>query len=359
MCNYSEQLSDILNSNLSDAFYFSLGSTELLDAIYIFGISPLACVGFFFNFGSFLLLCFSKQLKNNLLYKYLIAYTFNNCGICLLLSLSVLSVSPRYYPWYLSVFSRIHKCILTKILYLTIYSVNRVLEILILLQRLANFNSFFQKFKTFNILVYSIILCTCAALNVPFLQMVKSDDQIRNDLEKFKHTFEFNVCANNQLHDTLFGIISRSISVVCQDLLSLCVEIGMTILLIVYFKRFLAIKRRLAPFVKNYVDTNALEHTISDISNHQVSFRKTTSIITHFSLSSLVLNVLNFVLMLIIIELNSHVKINLVGLCVVLTAISKPFLTIILLFKIDKKIRNSINKKLRRYGFLKLCCQRT
>ena len=354
MCNYSEQLSDVLNSNLSDAFYLSIGSNKLLDAIYIFGISPLACIGLIFNISCFILLCFSKQLKNNLLYQYLTVYTFNNIGLCFLLSLSVLSVSPRYYPWYLSVFSRIHKCILTRFLYLAIYFSNRILEILILVQRLANFNAVFSKFKSFNIIVYLFfIVCTCVAISLPFLQKVKSDEKICNDLEKFeqilqfKQTFEFNVCENYPFNDTLLGIIIKSIAVLCREFLTLCVEIVISILLIVYFRRFLANRQTIVPVTMN--DCAHFNGRISVARHHELSFRKTTFYITQFSISSLILNSLNFGLLLFLTEITSQVTINLVGIFVVLTVISKPFLTIILLFKIDKHFRHFIRDKLGQY----------
>ena len=351
MCNSSEQLSDILNSNLNDAFYRTLGSTRLLDAIYIFGISPLACVGLVFNVASFLLLCFSKQLKSNLLYKYLTVYTLNNCGICLLMSLSVLTLSPRYYPLYLSIYSRVQKCILLKMLYLTLYCVNRVLEILILLQRLANFNSSFLKFRASNILVYLCILCACTALNVPFLQMVKSNEQICTDLEAFKQTLAFTVCQNTEFYDTTFGYVIRSLALLCRECLTLCVEISMSILLIVYFRRFLASRKIIAPIVINHLTDSA--ENISSARQHDFSFRKTTYIITQFSISSVILNSLNFALLLIIVQLTDQVVISFVALFVVLTVIAKPFLTIILLFKIDRHFRHFIKDQFRKCVFWK------
>ena len=355
MCNYSEQLSIILNSNLSDEFYHSLGSTALLDAIYIFGISPLACVGFIFNFGSFLLLCFSKQLKSNLLYKYLTVYTLNNCGICLLMSLSVLTLSPRYYPLYLSIYSRVQKCILLKMLYLTLYCVNRVLEILILLQRLANFNSSFLKFRAFNVLVYLCILCTCTALNVPFLQTIKSDEQICTELSAFKRTLEFTVCQGSDFYDSSLGYAIRSVALFIQECITLFVEIAMSILLIVYFRRFLAKRHLFGPNVDIHHQTTTATNSVRHFteSMHELSFRKATWTITEFSISSVMLNTLNFVILLVIVQLTNEVTISFIALFAVMAVITKPFLTIFLLVKIDKHFRHFIRDKLGKYAFWK------
>ena len=188
-------------------------------------------------------------------------------------------------------------------------------------------------------------MCTCLALNIPFFQMSKPDKQICNDLEKFKQTLVFNVCENNDFIDiTLLGILIKSFSVFCREFLTLCVEIALSILLIVYFRRFLASRQTIVPIPAIHRTTSAERNIYLNARNHELA--KATYIITQFSISSVILNTLNFGLLVFFTGINSTVTSNLLGVFAVLTIISKPFLTIILLFKIEKNFIHFIRDKL-------------
>ena len=145
MADYKIQLDSLLESNQSELFLWSIGSTRLVDSFYLFAVSPLAFVGFAFNTFAFIILLRGKERHTDLLHKYLFVYVLNNALMCLLTSLDWLSMSPRYSPWFFSVFARIHRCILLTMFFIILLTINRALEVLIICQRLANFRAVFRR----------------------------------------------------------------------------------------------------------------------------------------------------------------------------------------------------------------------
>ena len=148
MADYRVALDDMLQSNLSELFYQSLGSTPLSDTLYMFVISPLAFVAFVMNMVSFVLIIGSDELKCNLIYKYLVLYAFNNSVFCLLISASFCTLAFRYFPWSFSLFSRVHRCYILNFVVISFVIVNKVLEILIICHRLSLFKAMFRKVNT-------------------------------------------------------------------------------------------------------------------------------------------------------------------------------------------------------------------
>ena len=59
--------------------------------------------------------------------------------------MAFVSMSPRYIPWFYSMFSRIQRCIMMSSRSLTLLTISLLLEIIILCQHLANFRRQFER----------------------------------------------------------------------------------------------------------------------------------------------------------------------------------------------------------------------
>ena len=89
------QIYFLLQSNQSQRFYTLLGSTPLVDFTFIFVLSPLAFICLSVNTFVFIILLRSQVHFVDLLNKFLLLYLFNNLMICLLVSFTFASMSPR------------------------------------------------------------------------------------------------------------------------------------------------------------------------------------------------------------------------------------------------------------------------
>ena len=340
MSNVSLELQELLSSNLSELFFINIGSSWTIDAIYLFAIVPLAFIGLVFNLISCILLTLSKKLNNIGLYRYIIAYTLNNVFVCFVNLFSFCSLAPRFVHFFYSPASRLHRCFIVSYLIPTFIFVGRVIEILILCDRLANFNAKFKRIVTLvSVRTLVVFYVIGMVINLPafFNRETKSDEQLWNDIAQFNVTHMISYCYKEPFMRSSIGNGLLIGAALLRDLGTLCVEISLSFSLTVSFRRFLAAKK------SHFQSRSPLAH--SDISPpksaHHVSLEKLTLTITRFSLFSVSSNTAYMICFLITsFTYNNFVTIP-VLLVIILILLIKPIVTILFFLKLDKNFKSA------------------
>ena len=328
MSQIHSELDAILHSNLSELFYTHIGSTWTLDTVNLYVIEPLALIGFLFNLVCCALLALSKDLRSVGLYRYIIAYALNNTMMCFVPIFAFSSFAPRYFPLFCSTFSRVHRCLMAGYVSPTLYFVARIIEMLIVCDRLANFKPIFKRIvHHLPVHILPLVYLACALINLPlmFARLVKSDDQLLHDLRAFNTTRSISLCARDPFMTKPFGNAIMLTSTFVRDFVTLGVEVALRCTLSVCFRRFL--------------DAKALHTRAASTPRPQdVSFRRTTLTITRFSVLSILANVANLIGFLVIaLSYNTLVAVE-TSLFLTLLFITKPIMTIFILFKLDKNL---------------------
>ena len=346
MANYTLQLDLILQSNQSELFYAIIGSTPWIDSFYLFAVSPLAFASFAFNTFAFVILLRSNgpDHTTDLLQKYLVVYVLNNAILCLVMSLAWLGMSPRYSPWFYSVFARIHRCILLEMLNLTLLTINRALEVLIICQRLANFRDIYKRIGSLSwTRTYAVIVLVSFFINVPFYRNIKSDAQLEHDLAHFNRSVLFTYCARDMFYNNPVINYSKAVSTFLHELLLLCVELALSVMLIVYFKRFIAAKSLVIamPTLACLRRTSALMPPPPP--QRELQFKRTTRTVAQFSVFSVIASVVLLVFFILCLPSYNNLIINsILAAVLIFSVIFKPIVTILVLYKIDRNVRNAL-----------------
>ena len=123
---------------VTESFLLKIGSTWTLDSFYLFVIGPFGLVGFVLNLICFAVLC-QIQIAQTKLYKYLRVYSINSSLMCLILSFSFFGFSPRYFGFFREPIGIWFRCQVFAYGFFSVYLFNNLLDILIVLLRLAIF----------------------------------------------------------------------------------------------------------------------------------------------------------------------------------------------------------------------------
>jgi hypothetical protein len=222
-----------LNNHISQ----NLGSTWLLDSIYLFIMSPLGFTGFVLNIlVLFVLLPRVKQANHIRLFKYLIVYSLNSAVICFLLTFIFIHLSPAEYLGFTFTYvSKFYSCHILVYLTLGLCFFGYLLDIIILIDRLSLFLSYkisrLNQIKPFT--KCFIILIICLFINSPLLFSMKIIES--NNLHESNNTNDCNLATfSKKTEGHKVGIFLIFI----RDIFALIFEITMTGLSIYYYKNF-------------------------------------------------------------------------------------------------------------------------
>ena len=338
MNDYEYQLELLLSSNQSELFYRMLGSTPFVD-LFSFGVvSLLAFVSFAVSTFCFVVLLRNKHRHKDLLHKYLLAYVLNNITMSLILSLTFVSFSTRHFPWFYSMFARIHRCIMLKMAAPICLTINRAVEILVICNMLGNFKLVFRQIGNFSWhITFALILIVSSIINLPFLRTVKTDEQLANDLMHFNQNMTFTYCAKDMFYNNIWINNARLAATFLRDLVITSIELVLCVVLIVYFKQFLEAKSR------NNL-RQACSTPTSNVSNslrpRDVHFKRTTRTVARFSVVSVVMNFVTFIFFVFLSLTFNSVILTEFFLIIFFITILKPFMTILVLYRIDKNVSN-------------------
>ena len=133
------------NWNFTEQFLRRIGSSIELDSTYLFLISPIAVIGFLLNIISLVGL-FKIRVRGTVLYNYLRIYTINSVILNIIAVGSICTYAPRYFDGSITYFSRVYRCIIFNYVSTTFYFFGNVMDILIVLERIAIFNKKVKKY---------------------------------------------------------------------------------------------------------------------------------------------------------------------------------------------------------------------
>jgi hypothetical protein len=244
--------------------YERMGSTWLIDSVYMFIITPLGFIGGCLNLLSFFILL-KINIKQTNLYKYLRFYSLNGSLFCFVCSLAFTSYSPRYYPYFLSYFSRIHRAFIFIIVSTSFYFIGNILDIIIAFDRLSIFVKALKKFTYYNAyLVCLVITILSFIINLPiyFSYYVKEDNEFYNDIRFNISTFIY--LGRTDYFYSQLGVIITYIQVFIRDIITLFME-GLTSSLAFYC---------LKKFNKNQIELNIYPITTNGVRQPAIMIKK-------------------------------------------------------------------------------------
>ena len=232
----------ILRSNQSEIFYNDIDSSWLIDGIYLFGFLPMGAISLVLNVISFVLIS-RIMVRNHFLYEYLRANTVISSLSCIIEIFQFTAFSPRYFEFVaLSTYSRIFRCQVFSYSQTTLLFIISILDIFIILERLADFN---KKLKVFIILSplknIAITIVFCSVLNVQLLfnQIANSDEKFYNEIGNISLNNTVILCSQSDFFGSVYGIVLYCVVLFVKDVFTLILEICGCILLFSYFRRFI------------------------------------------------------------------------------------------------------------------------
>ena len=225
---------------IDDNFYVQMGSTWILDSIYLIVIIPLGVIGLISNIFNFYVIF--RINVNISTYKYLKVYCLNSSLIGFISIFTLYgNFTIRFTGIKTDLFARIYRCFIVNYVATSLYFYGNMLDIVIVIDRLSIFVNFFKKLSKINPLNISIFLAIiCFTINLPtfFRFRLKSDEEILYDFTESSINssyLAFGICGSWYLHD---NIIIVGLNIIGRDLLTLCLEIIFSILSVIYFIRF-------------------------------------------------------------------------------------------------------------------------
>ena len=227
-----------------DMFYAKIGSYPLLDSLYLFLIFPLGLIGAILNMISFV--GFLKiNLRKSPLKQYLIVYTLGSCFVCCIFIWFSFSRLPSHFDFAISYPMGFCRCKFISIA-ISLNFMNNVLDCIILLERVSNFNGKYKKIFQINpyLICFCIFLLT-SFVNSPhfFVFDIRDEKEFALYLENItllmSPSFE-SYCIKNSLFKTITGTIILYMVTLIRDLIMILVEIIMSIYSIYMFKKYLS-----------------------------------------------------------------------------------------------------------------------
>ena len=228
----------------TEEYFLKLGSTWALDSFYLFVISPMAFIGFFLN-----ILCaivnFQIKIAQTKLYKYLTIYSLNSSFISLILGFIFLSRSPRYLVN--GDYFGFYRCRIFGYAMIALLFFSNIMEIFIIIDRLSIFFKKFELLRKLNpYILSSITLTSCFIITLPLII-----SYYPNNIEIISASNISAVCVPNEFGKTQIGIIVNLILIIFRDIITLIIEIVLSVLATFYFKKFMK-KRSVFSCVHNF-----------------------------------------------------------------------------------------------------------
>jgi hypothetical protein len=313
-----------------------LGSTWLIDSVYLFFLSPVNFVGFWLNTICFLMLLFkNKQKKTNKvkLFKYLTVYALNSALTCLLHSFLFISFSPRYFPdltfdW----FPKFYRCRILSYVSISLYFFGSILDIMIALDRLSIFLkdgfNYLNGNKPYRKCTIAFIVSFL--VNTPILlSLFILDNNNLYDLNAIT------VCGQTQFALSDQGIKINLILLFIRDISTLIIEIVFTCLSIYYYKRF-----TLNSFHKYYIISTKSKHV--EQNNKLKSKSKKFLLISIYLLtSSVILHMVVFAVMLMtwFVNVQNMISYSMLVLIMAIAFLLKNFMHLTIFYSFNSQFK--------------------
>ena len=269
---------DNKTSDYYEIFLIKTGSTWLLESIYLCSVLPFGFSAVILNIIS-LITFYRYKIEINPLIKYMKMFTLNSIFLSLMIFLFIFTHLPRYFTFSISYFARFYRCVIMINVANMLNFYETVLNILIMIERVSTFALKFRKYTkipAYRTSIALFLLCNLICLPTYFLSSVKSDSSFVYDIEHYNQTFvEFKYCEKTNFSKSAYGKILISLVIVTMNGIALMMEISVTIVTIIYFKRYLRFKATLT-HVRNKEKT-ASKFSINHISVYDSSNNVTSN----------------------------------------------------------------------------------
>jgi len=223
---------------IKEILLIQLGSTWFLDSLYLYAITLLGLFGFILNIISLGILFKIKEKQAT--YKYFKVYTLNGIIICSFLMINFYTRTPRYFDFALSYGAGIYRC---KILYgtYTLAFWGNLISISILLERISNFKLKLEKYfknRAYTIILIALIASVLIHIPTYFLYEIRNETEFKKAFENITLAKSFPYCARANFSETVYGKVVLFLITFIRDFVLLGVEIFLTIVSLIYLKKF-------------------------------------------------------------------------------------------------------------------------
>jgi hypothetical protein len=230
---------DLNNTDfIRETLLIQLGSTLLLDSLYLYAITLFGFFGFISNLISLVILFKIKEKQAT--YKYLKIYTLNGSFICSFLTINFYTRTPRFFEFALSYGAGIYRCKILFGLYTLVFWSN-LISISILLERISNFKLILEKYfknRAYTVIVIALIISFLIHIPTYFLYEIRNENEFKEAFENLTLAQSFPYCGRAKFSDTIYGNGVLFLVTVIRDFVLLGVEIALTIVSLVYLKKF-------------------------------------------------------------------------------------------------------------------------
>ena len=235
-----------LTRNLLDIYLNAIGSTWLIDDLFLFVLTSFAFAGVLSNALSFYIFARHKEFRTISLFTYYRCYTLNSCMNLFILLFSFCSFSPRFVPSGLSRVGHIYRCLIFNYMCTSLLFHRHIVSIFIMLDRLSLFAAS-RKLSSF-VSYRPQMLCTvafvaCCLINAPlFFQfdVFNANYSITYILSEIRanQTQMIVYCRKNTFFDSQKGQAILIGLFLLRDLFTFVTELLISAISLVYFKAY-------------------------------------------------------------------------------------------------------------------------
>lgn len=253
-----------------ETLMIQLGSTWLLDNLYLYFITLIGFVGFLLNILSLVTLIGIR--KKQAVYIYFQMFTLNGVLFCGVLMINFYTRTPRIFDFALSYGAGVYRCKFSNSAY-TIGFFGRLINTCILLERISIFKPKLNIFGRRPFLVSFLCLLISVVISFPtfFLYEVRSASEFTDALTSLEKVKNFPYCRRAAFSTTILGRITLLAITIFRDFIWLLVEVVATLFSVILLNKFIKKKQEILGSSAN--STNTVKPTASDNSSTQKSIR--------------------------------------------------------------------------------------
>ena len=250
-------------------FLLKLGSSQVLDSIYLFVICPMGILGTCLMTISLALL-FQRDFRKEAFFQYLQVLTLAN-----LIQAACMIFMYFKAPYYLfdsakSMGARIYNCkILSSYVVALFFFYGDAIFLLLNLERMAIFSSRYKSFNKINpYLACFILLVVCELFNLPtfFVYNVPTDDEIDVALSSLENVLAFKgLCPKTLFGASLLGQGLNIFGYVVKGFIVLVIDVAINFLSVFCIRDFYKKKQILTNKRLSAAPNEVAPHTLNEI----------------------------------------------------------------------------------------------
>jgi hypothetical protein len=317
-----------------------LGSTWLIDTVYLFFLSPANFLGFLLN-----IFCFWIQLlKNNQkrsckanLFKYLTVYALNSSFTCLLHSFLFITYSPHYFPnltfkW----FPKFYRCRILSYVSVSLYFFGSILDIMIALDRLSIFLksgfNYLEGIRPYKKCMIAFLISFLINTPILFSLFIIDNKDLYN-------SNAITVCGQTEFALSDQGIRINLILLFMRDISSLVFEIIFSCLSIYYYHKF-----TLNTLHRYYIISPPNSKHIEQNKGLKGKSKKFLLISIYLLTSSIILHIIVFSVMFMTwyVNLSNMVQYSLLVLILAIAFLLKNFMHLTIFYLFNSQFKRQV-----------------